>query len=314
MPRMPRKGTQPPPAVLPNAAAGPAFATALAALTQRLDEAAANCLRTPTASAPVHAYRVNLRKIRSLYRAAGRLRPEATRQSLSAEFRWLSARTSAVRDFDVLIAALPHYAAHFDDQLGGMLSGEIAPHLQSLAAQSRADLAATLHSSRYANFQDEWRSTVRAIGASDTTPDSLVARIERVTRRLNARLVHYHATRENPTTLHALRKACKRLRYLLELFCGLYRPDAIAPTIAQLKHLQEQLGAYWDLDVHRHSLPRRMRAPPFRIATSSVARVADFLTAERKKRFTLVMAALSDYQQTLILPTPCARGVPLAAG
>ena len=311
---MPRTATQPPPPVMQSAAAGPAFATVLAALTEHLDQAAASCLQTATDPAPVHAYRVSLRKIRSLYRAAGRLRPDATRQSLRAEFRWLSARTSAVRDLDVLIAALPHYAANIDDPLGSVLSGEIAPHLQSLAAQSRADLAATLHSDRYANFQDEWRSTVRAIGAADTTSGSLVARIERVTTRLHAQLVHYHATREDTTTLHALRKTCKRLRYLLEIFRGLYRPDAITPTIARLKHLQEQLGAYWDLEVHGHSLPRHLCAPPFRSTPSRVARVADFFTAERTKRFTLAMSALSDYRQTLTLPTPRACGVQLAAG
>ena len=54
--------------------------------------------------------------------------------------------------------------------------------------------------------------------------------------------------------LHALRLQCKKLRYLLDLFAGLYDPDAIAGLLRYLKKLQDNLGDFNDCEVQQDTL------------------------------------------------------------
>ena len=54
--------------------------------------------------------------------------------------------------------------------------------------------------------------------------------------------------------LHRLRKSCKTLRYLIEFFASLYPETKIRSVLAALKRLQDNLGEYQDLHVHRDLL------------------------------------------------------------
>jgi CHAD domain-containing protein len=49
--------------------------------------------------------------------------------------------------------------------------------------------------------------------------------------------------------LHDLRKRGKELRYLLEMFGGLFEPEVVKPMVATLKHLQDVLGDFQDSQV-----------------------------------------------------------------
>jgi CHAD domain-containing protein len=57
-----------------------------------------------------------------------------------------------------------------------------------------------------------------------------------------------------PEALHDLRKRGKELRYLLELFGGLYPPDVVKPMVAALKGLQDVLGRFQDRAVQAEML------------------------------------------------------------
>jgi len=50
--------------------------------------------------------------------------------------------------------------------------------------------------------------------------------------------------------LHEPGKTCKKLRYLMEFFQGLYPVTKIGELILVLKGLQDKLGAFNDLYVH----------------------------------------------------------------
>ena len=52
--------------------------------------------------------------------------------------------------------------------------------------------------------------------------------------------------RSPPDALHDLRKRGKELRYLLELFGGLWPADAVKPLVSTLKGLQDVLGRFQD--------------------------------------------------------------------
>jgi CHAD domain-containing protein len=57
-----------------------------------------------------------------------------------------------------------------------------------------------------------------------------------------------------PEALHRLRIACKRLRYLLTFFRSLYPEREMERLLRPLKELQDTLGTYNDLAIHRREL------------------------------------------------------------
>jgi CHAD domain-containing protein len=57
-----------------------------------------------------------------------------------------------------------------------------------------------------------------------------------------------------PERLHDLRKSCKELRYLLEIFASLQPPGTAWRAIRELKGLQDCLGEFQDTDVQRAEL------------------------------------------------------------
>jgi CHAD domain-containing protein len=62
--------------------------------------------------------------------------------------------------------------------------------------------------------------------------------------------------------LHALRIACKKLRYLMEFFSSLFPRKKINILIAQLKTLQDNLGEFNDLCVQEEYLLNIAEKPP----------------------------------------------------
>ena len=54
--------------------------------------------------------------------------------------------------------------------------------------------------------------------------------------------------------LHTLRKRCKELRYLLEIFASLHEPTAHRRVVKELKALQECLGDFQDGEVQRRTV------------------------------------------------------------
>ncbi|MDD2739552.1 MAG: CHAD domain-containing protein, partial [Methylomonas lenta] len=57
-------------------------------------------------------------------------------------------------------------------------------------------------------------------------------------------------------SLHALRKTCKKLRYLMEFFQSLYPDDEIKTLIKALKGFQDVLGNIQDVDVQVTNLKK----------------------------------------------------------
>ncbi len=120
-----------------------------------------------------------------------------------------------------------------------------------------------LRSARFAGALDEWRvlaSRPPAPGAARDQPRAglpieAVAghRIRSVYRRMveNGRRIDAASP---PEALHDLRKRGKELRYLLELFGGLFPGAVVKPTVSSLKGLQDVLGRYQDRAVQAWQL------------------------------------------------------------
>ena len=113
-----------------------------------------------------------------------------------------------------------------------------------------------LDSRRYHRLLDDWEDFLdsplpeRSRLANATQPikavaDQRIARIHRRALKQGRAITDQSADAE----LHALRKTCKKLRYLLEFFQSLYPHKDIKRLVKTLKQLQDNLGEFQDLTV-----------------------------------------------------------------
>ena len=210
----------------------------------------------------LHDFRIGVRRTRSALGQIKGVFPEVVARRFALRFAWLGKITSEPRDldvyllgFDALKADLPVPFQHNIEPLRGFLVRR--------AALVHAELARHLRGPRYRKLLADWRRFLvapcpaRPSAAQALTPiqDIAGARIWTLFRRVlkQGRAIHPGTPAEN---IHALRKHCKKLRYLLEFFRTLYPPDEIGRPIKQLRKLQDYLGDFQDVHARIDMLGR----------------------------------------------------------
>ena len=209
----------------------------------------------------LHDLRVAVRRTRSALKLAGDALPGGMAARYLPGFKWLGDLTTPTRDLDV-------YLTGFDQMAAGLSAaspGDLEPFRAHLAARRRTErrrLVRGLRSDRFSSLMTDWRSALEAASQpAGPGPDiaSLAAdRIARAYRRVVRRgsaLIRAGVGQSVPgTELHALRKRCKELRYLLEFFGSLYEPAAYRRVVKNLKGLQDCLGEFQDGEVQREAI------------------------------------------------------------
>jgi CHAD domain-containing protein len=173
----------------------------------------------------------------------------------SAEFRWLGDITTPTRDLDVYLLGMP-----------GMRAAVSRPHdLDPFEAhvarrrqQAQVQLAEALSSPRFAMLSRRWRAALaEVITAPTNRPETAAelarARIEHTFVQV-ARRAKAIKTSSPSVQVHALRKKCKELRYLLEVFRPICDPTSYKRVIGDFKELQEVLGEFQDGEVQAAGL------------------------------------------------------------
>jgi CHAD domain-containing protein len=88
-----------------------------------------------------------------------------------------------------------------------------------------------------------------------------------------------------PEAMHELRKDCKKLRYLIEFFRGLYPSDDVKQLVKALKVLLDNLGDFQDLEVQADKLRAYARSfDPNDPATLPTVMAIGALVADLLKR------------------------------
>jgi CHAD domain-containing protein len=210
----------------------------------------------------LHDLRVSIRRSRSVLRELTGVHPPEQRARLRSELRWAQALTGPLRDLDVqlldwdaLTAALPLERAADLDPLGALLTRRRELEL--------ARLRRHLRGRRFRSALVAWRALAAALPAPGSAIDRpraglpiealAGARIRTVYRRM-ARDGGRIAADSPAEALHELRKRGKELRYMLELFGGLFPGSTIRPMIGALKDLQDVLGRFQDRAVQADML------------------------------------------------------------
>ncbi|MDR5761308.1 CHAD domain-containing protein [Caballeronia sp. LZ035] len=192
-----------------------------------------------------HQLRVALRKLRALYWAYSPYLGEEVSTQATEEFKRLAGVAGGTRDWDIAGDLLE----------GARESGAAVETLLVAAQQKRAE--AVVHSRTMINGDDveAFLSDVlqRAVASLQSSCNELPVgsfardRVRRAQRALKKRSVH--AARNEVAQeedLHDVRKAGKKLRYLLEFFQPVVKGDH-GRLIKRLSSAQEKLGQFNDI-------------------------------------------------------------------
>jgi CHAD domain-containing protein len=242
---------------------------------QRSDEAAAAVLtplfeaieaNLPGAAADVdseflHELRVAVRRSRSAARQLAGAFPPAPLRKLRTELRWLQQVTGPARDLDVHLLDLDDLRA----ELPAGPAADLDPLREVVAERRQAEqrrAARALRSARTRRLLADWSKLLEELVAlpEEDRPDAGRPIGELAGERIRA--VHRRMLKSGraiddaspPEELHELRKQGKELRYLLELFGGLYPERVVKPLVASLKALQDTLGRFQDREVQAQLL------------------------------------------------------------
>ncbi len=203
----------------------------------------------------LHDIRVATRRARSLLGEAGPYLADAgAAGALRAELAWLGEVTGPTRDLDVWLVTL-------DEELAGSppVQADLGALREQIDIRRRAaydQLVDQLDSDRYRALRDLWASL-----ASPDTPAGIRAGAAgaELVRRAHRRVLRRGSAigADSPDeALHDLRKAAKRLRYVLESFESLCPEAAFDQVIGELKALQDNLGEFQDCSVQAATLAR----------------------------------------------------------
>jgi CHAD domain-containing protein len=202
----------------------------------------------------LHDLRVAVRRSRAVLRELEGVHEPGERAHLREELKWVQTLSGPVRDLDVQLLKWEELTS----PLGNGRSADLEP-LRALFERHRAReftrLRRGLRSARFAATLAAWRALATTGPADAERPDAhtpievLAAdRIRRVYRRM-VRDGSEIGEDSPPEALHDLRKRGKELRYLLEMFGGLFEPKVVKPMVSTLKDLQDVLGHYQDTAV-----------------------------------------------------------------
>ncbi len=235
----------------------PARTALQAVLLQLLDTLEANVPGTirDTDTEFLHDLRVSVRRTRSALKLAGDVLPASVPARFRPEFKWLGDLTTPTRDLDV-------YLLNYGEMAEALVSAtpaELEPfhaHLAQRRVIEQRALARGLRSARFSRLSCEWRGVLTGLTAPRTgerAADLATRRLRQAHRRVlrQGRAISAESPAEQ---LHDLRKRCKELRYLLEIFASLCDPQAYQRALKDLKGLQDCLGEFQDRQVQQQEL------------------------------------------------------------
>jgi len=208
----------------------------------------------------LHDLRVATRRTRSALSQVKQVLPETVVEDFKQRFAWLGQVTGPVRDLDVFLLELPRYRASLPASMAGDLDA-LEEHLRVAHAKEQAILKGELESERMARLLEDWHAVLDAETVpgkpamfADLPIEQVASkRIWRMYKKVlkAGRTIDVDGPAED---MHELRKDCKKLRYLIEFFQGIYPKRELKELVKALKVLLDNLGEFQDLEVQADKL------------------------------------------------------------
>jgi CHAD domain-containing protein len=266
----------------------------------------------------LHDLRVAVRRARSTVKLAGAALPcvappgdtPSTVEQLAAGLKWLGDATTPTRDLDVYLLSVPRLAEGLHAARASDLDA-FHEHLATRRAEMFARLVGDLRSARFAAVVARWRAA--SSPDPDRVPPAPTAAEFGATclRRAHRRVLRLGSTITSsspPALLHALRKRCKELRYLLEIFEQVEPRRSRKRVLPVLKTLQECLGEFQDSEVQAGAIrtfaaemvAAQIAPPATLLAMGELAAQLDAHQQHARATFAGIFAAFAD--ATRVLP------------
>ncbi|MFM0261147.1 CHAD domain-containing protein [Paraburkholderia sediminicola] len=218
-----------------------AFASYAAPLVDDAIELA-NAVREDASPEALHKLRVSLRRLRSLWWAFEPLLDKGENTRQRALYKYLATAAGKTRDWDILIELIAQ---------GERVAHEMTPTLQAARGGALATSRETLSNADVKHLlQDALTSANKELNtAHERVPlqkfaDKRVATSERSLKKRIKRASH--AKRSNYAAFHDVRKAGKKVRYLLEFFEPVLS-GSHKRTLKRLKQIQKRFGTLNDI-------------------------------------------------------------------
>lgn len=213
---------------------------AFAKLASPLVESAigyAGTLRTDPSAEALHKLRVTLRRLRSLWWAYRPLLKKDENTRREALYRYLATAAGKTRDWDILIELLKNHAGKTEPSADALNSARAEALATSRETIANADVKHVLHETLTA-------TTTELNTASQRVPLKKFARkrLLKAEKSWRSRMRRASkAKRSDYAAFHNVRKAGKKVRYLMDLFAPVYR-DRSGKTVKYLKKMQKRFG------------------------------------------------------------------------
>jgi len=226
-------------------AAAPSAQTAFASYAAPLVDDAieyANAVREDASPEALHKLRVSLRRLRSLWWAFEPLLDKGQNTRQRDLYKYLATAAGKTRDWDILIELLTKEGNGARDMVPKLQDARVGALATSRETLSNADVKHLLRealtsASKELNTAHERmplrKFATRRVAASER---SLKKRMKRARR----------AKRSNYAAFHNVRKAGKKLRYLLEFFEPVLSGGR-KRTLKRLKQIQKRFGTLNDV-------------------------------------------------------------------
>ncbi len=207
----------------------------------------------------LHNYRIAIRRSRSLLGQCHEVIPANRLSRFRRDFSWLAGYTSGPRDMDVFLLRLESMKS--GRQADPAAIEPLEKYLQARKDREHRRLYEGMKTVRYERLKRDWAfylssplpkySRLAYVAKpvkefADNQIWSCYRRVRKYGRRIDKQ--------SSDDAVHDLRKACKRLRYMIEFFREFSPRKKIARQIKQLKRLQDRLGDFQDLCVQEDIL------------------------------------------------------------
>ena len=200
----------------------------------------------------LHQMRVAVRRLRALLRATRLVQLGDWAAPLASDLRWLGGVLGPVRDTDVLLERFRTRARQLSPGLREPFTAALLPIVHARDS-SRVSLCDALLSTRYLLLLDRLDQAAERGLLDDEGPTlDQLARKEFIRLSKRVRKLCHEPTNDE---LHALRIACKRARYGVELAAPSTPRDA-EKFIRSAKRLQDVLGEHHDACIAETELYR----------------------------------------------------------
>lgn len=207
----------------------------------------------------LHDLRVASRRLRAVLRVFAERLPGKRRRRAGKALKKMTRLLGSTREWDVHAETLARLHAGTPREVERAALEHVLELVDVRRGHERAAMQRELEELHVARLERDVRAIAEHVALADGEaglPALSWQVLQPLAREAFEELPRLRE-RERPEDLHAMRIACKRLRYALELlepaFC-----DGHAKVVTRCKHLQELLGRHHDLHVLEEQLTRTL--------------------------------------------------------